>query len=61
MNKVSEFITMGILTPFVYAFYALVVILFTFILGLPVAIGIYLINLFMGFIFGPEGFFYASL
>lgn len=61
VNKVSEFIAMGIVTPFIYVFYSLIVILFTFILGFPFAIGIYLIKLAMDLLFGVGGIFYASL
>jgi len=60
MNKFFEFLAIGIMTPIVYAFYAVFTILFTFILGFPIAIGIYLIKLAMDFFFGG-GVFYANL
>lgn len=61
MNKVTEFIAIGIVTPFIYIFYSLIVILFTFILGFPFAIGIYLIKLAIDTLFGVGGIFYANI
>lgn len=58
-NKFFEFLSIGIVTPILYIIYAVVTILFTFILGLPFAIGIYLIKLAMDFLIG--GLFYANL
>jgi hypothetical protein len=43
-----------------YAIYSIFVILFTFALGLPIAIGIYFIQIFIRWIFGG-GFSYANL
>jgi len=60
-NKFFEFISIGIATPIIYIIYSLATILFTFIIGLPIAIGIYLIKLAMDFIFGTGGIFYANL
>jgi hypothetical protein len=60
-NKFFEFISIGIVTPFIYLFYCVITILFTFILGLPIAIGLYLIKFAMDFIFGTGGLFYANL
>lgn len=51
MNKLLEFISYGIVTPIVYFFYAIIVIIFTFMIGLPFAVGIYFIQLFMDWIF----------
>ena len=51
MNKLLEFISYGIVTPIVYFFYASIVIIFTFMIGLPFAVGIYFIQLFMDWIF----------
>jgi hypothetical protein len=61
INKFFEFISIGIVTPILYIFYSVFVILFTFILGLPIAIGIYLIKLAMELFFGTGGIFYANL
>ena len=47
MNKILEFIAYGIATPIIYTIYAVIVILFTFMLGLPFAIGIYFIQHFI--------------
>ena len=60
-NKFFEFLSIGIVTPVLYVVYCVVTILFTFILGLPIAIGFYLIKLAMDFIFNGGGVFYASL
>lgn len=60
MNKFFEFLSIGIITPIVYCIYVVFTILFTFILGFPIAIGIYLIKLAMDFCFGG-GSFYANL
>jgi hypothetical protein len=60
-NKFFEFLSIGIVTPILYIFYSLVTILFTFILGLPIAIGIYLIKMAMDFLFKGGGIFYANL
>ncbi len=61
INKFFEFLSIGIVTPIIYVFYSVVTIMFTFILGLPIAIGIYLIKLAMDLIFGTGGIFYANL
>jgi hypothetical protein len=42
-NKFFEFIGHGLITPFIYAFYSIITILFTFLIGFPIGIGIYLI------------------
>jgi hypothetical protein len=47
MQKFFEFLSMGIVTPFAYLVYAVVVIALTFLLGLPLAIGIYFIQMFI--------------
>jgi hypothetical protein len=60
-NKFFEFLSIGIATPILYAIYSLAAILFTFVIGLPVAIGIYLIKMAMDFLFKGGGIFYASL
>jgi len=60
-NKFFEFLSIGITTPFLYAIYSVIAILFTFLLGLPITIGIYLIKLAMDFLFKGGGIFYASL
>lgn len=60
-NKFFEFLSIGIATPILYVFYCVATILFTFILGLPIAVGIYLIKLAMDLLFNGGGVFYASL
>ena len=60
-NKFFEFLSIGIVTPILYIFYSFVTILFTFILGLPIAIGVYLIKLAMDLLFKGGGVFYANL
>jgi hypothetical protein len=60
-NKFFEFLSIGIATPILYAIYSVVAILSTFVLGLPIAIGIYLIKMAMDFLFKGGGIFYASL
>jgi hypothetical protein len=60
-NKFFEFLSIGIVTPIFYIIYAIATILSVFILGFPIAIGIYLIKLAMDIIFGGGGVFYASL
>lgn len=61
MDKFFEFLAIGLITPIIYIFYSLVVILFTFILGLPIAVGIYLIQLAMDLLFKGGEIFYAYL
>ncbi len=61
INKFFEFLAIGIVTPIIYIIYSLFVIVFTFILGFPVAVGIYLIKLAMDFLFKGGGIFYASI
>lgn len=58
-NKFFEFLSIGLITPFIYVIYAVFTVLFTFTIGLPIAIGIYLIKLAMNFLLG--GLFYANL
>lgn len=60
-NKFFEFLSIGIITPIMYIMYMIFTILFTFVLGLPIAIGIYLIKLAMNLIFGTGEIFYANL
>lgn len=60
-NKFFEFLSIGIATPILYAIYSLVAILFTFVIGFPITIGIYLIKLAMDFLFKGGGIFYAGL
>jgi len=60
MQKFFEFLSMGIVTPFAYLVYAVVVIALTFLLGLPLAIGIYFIQMFINFLF-HGGISYANL
>jgi hypothetical protein len=45
LDKIFEFISIGIMTPIVYVFYAIVAIMFTFIFGFPIAVGIRLISI----------------
>ncbi len=49
-NKFAEFIATGMLTPIIYLGYSVVAILFTFVVGLPIAIGCYLIDMAMKFL-----------
>lgn len=49
-NKFIEFIATGILTPVIYLAYSIVVILLTFLFGLPIAIGFYFIELAIKFL-----------
>jgi hypothetical protein len=51
-DKFLEFIYMGIVTPILYLFYSIVTILLVFMLGLPIVIGFYLIQLAISYIFG---------
>jgi hypothetical protein len=55
-----DFLSYSIITPIVYLVYAVFAILFTFALGLPIAIGIYFIQMFIHWIF-DGGFHYANL
>jgi hypothetical protein len=45
LDKIFEFISIGIMTPIIYFFYAIATILFIFILGFPIAVGIRLISI----------------
>lgn len=49
-NKFIEFMATGIMTPIIYLAYSVVAILFTFLIGLPIAIGFYFIELAMKFL-----------
>lgn len=51
-DKFLEFIYMGIVTPILYLFYSVATILLVFVLGLPIVIGFYLIQLAVSYIFG---------
>ena len=52
MNKgFFEFISYGIFTPIIYAIYFLAAVIFTFLFGLPFAVGIYFINMATNLIF----------
>lgn len=50
-NSFIEFISYGLFTPIIYLIYFLAAVLFTFIFGLPFAVGIYLINMATNIIF----------
>lgn len=50
-NKFLEFLSVGIFTPFAYMIYSIVMIISTFLIGLPIAIGIYVIQLAMNWFF----------
>lgn len=52
LNKIFEFFIIGILTPIFYAIYAISAILTVFLLGVPIGIAIYLIDLIVKHIFG---------
>ena len=60
MDKFFEFISIGIITPIFYVLYAIFTVIFTFALGLPIAIGIYFIQMFINWIF-HRGILYANL
>jgi hypothetical protein len=60
MTKFMEFLSYGVITPIVYLMYSIFAIIFTFALGLPIAIGIYFIQVFIHWIF-DGGFNYANL
>jgi hypothetical protein len=51
-NKLIEFLSVGLITPVMYVIFALSVILTTFLIGLPIGIGIYLIDMAIKNIFG---------
>jgi hypothetical protein len=50
-NKLFESILTAIMTPILYVIYAISVILLTFVFGLPIAIGVYIIDITMKIIF----------
>jgi hypothetical protein len=54
-NKFFEFFATGLLTPVMYLVYSLFTILATFVLGLPVAVGIYFIQLAMNLLLSNGG------
>lgn len=51
-EKIIEFLSVGLLTPIIYSLFSISIILATFIFGLPIGIGIYLIDLAVKSIFG---------
>jgi hypothetical protein len=51
MKKFFEFIGFGISTPIVYALFSIAIILSTFLVGLPIGIGIHLIQMAINWIF----------
>jgi hypothetical protein len=51
-NKIIEFLSAGLIAPVIYFLFALSVILTTFLIGLPIGIGIYLIDMAIKNIFG---------
>lgn len=51
VNKFLEFLYVGIFTPFAYLLYSMVTVVSTFLIGLPIAIGIYVIQLAMNWLF----------
>ena len=51
IKKIFEFILAGILTPIIYLFYVIGIILIVFVIGLPFGMAFYLINLAISFIF----------
>mgnify|MGYP000004578044 CR=1 FL=1 len=59
MNRLLEFIGVGIATPIVYFFYFVLMVLATFIAFLPIGVGIYLIDLAIKWMVGGLG--YANL
>jgi len=47
MNKFFEFLSIGVVTPIIYLVYCGAAILTTFVFGLPIAVGLYLIQVAM--------------
>lgn len=52
LDKIFEFIGIGIITPILYAIYFLIVVISTFIFALPIGVGIYMIDLTIKRFFG---------
>ena len=52
IDKITEFVAAGIVTPIIYALYAVGIILMTVVIGLPIGIGIHIINMIVNNIFG---------
>lgn len=52
LNKIFEFFIIGILTPIFYAIYAITAVISVFLLGVPIGIAVYLIDLTVKQIFG---------
>jgi len=52
LNKFFEFIGVGIITPIIYLVYAITAIISVFLLGVPIGIAFYFIDLVVKQIFG---------
>lgn len=50
LDKFIQFISTGIFTPFAYLLYVIFMIIATFLIGLPIGLGIYFIQMAMHFI-----------
>ncbi len=51
VNKFLEFLSVGIFTPFAYVLYSAITVICTFLVGLPIAIGIYFIQMAIDWLF----------
>lgn len=51
LNSFLEFLSWGIVTPIVYLFYFVLAVLATFIVGIPIIVGIRLVNMAVDLIF----------
>jgi hypothetical protein len=51
-KKLLDFIVIGLSTPFIYLVYSVIVILTTFVLGFPIGLGIYFIELALKLVLG---------
>ena len=60
MDKFFEFLYMGVVTPILYLIYVIFMVIFTFALGFPIAVGMHFIQMFINWIF-QGGFYYANL
>ena len=60
MKQILEFLFMGILTPIFYVLYSIFTILITFLIGFPIAVGIYLIQMAIKWMI-TGGIYHANL
>ena len=52
LNKIFEFIGVGIVTPIIYLVYAIAAMISVFLIGVPIGIAVYFIDLVLKQIFG---------